>query len=301
MPKLTFKPHRTQKQALRSTAKIVMYLAGIGTGKTTIGTFWTIRKCVNMGEGQLGLIAANSYSQLCDSTLRNFYKTCQLAGIKIIPEQVPKGSKPFTIKLWNGEFWAEILCRSLENYESLAGVELNWAWSDETYQTKEEALDLIAERLRDESNGVPVQTLITTSLDDPGSPLYKLAKEKFKDGELTAAGDRLQLETIYATTYDNENNLPVGFIEDLKRKLSVARYKRQLLSEWTIIDGRTIYHSFSDVNISEHAEFNDNLPICWSCDQNISAGAPMSSCVGHVIYFHDKPPEVHIFDELILE
>lgn len=302
MATLRFRPHKTQRQALRSKARIIMYLAGIGTGKTTLGSFWTIIKCKHMVEGQVGLIAANSYSQLCDSTLRNFYKVCNEAGIKLIPEQVPKGSKPFAIRMWNGKFWSEILCRSLDNYESLAGVELSWAWSDETYQTKPEALDLVNERLRDESNGEPVQTLVTTSVDDPASSLYKMAVEDYKEGELDATGYRLLKEVIYATTYDNEHNLPNGYIENLKRTLSGPRFERQVESKWVFSDGNRIYHSFDKkIQVTKDAEFNERLPICWSCDQNISAGSPMSSCVGHIIYSQLHQPIIHIFDELILE
>jgi len=69
--------------------------------------------------------------------------------------------------------------------------------------------------------------------------------------------------------------------------------------------GMEVYHAFSQENVSEIAEFDPALPILLSCDFNIGEGKPMSSCLCQIKRGPDKDgkirPELHVFDEIILE
>ena len=41
-----------------------------------------------------------------------------------------------------------MVCRSLDNYDDIRGLEIGWAWIDETRDTKREAFDVVLGRLR---------------------------------------------------------------------------------------------------------------------------------------------------------
>lgn len=130
---------------------------------TQVGPLWVIEKCKTMTEDhQIGLIITNTYSHLSNVTLPNLYKVCRDNNIKLSPGGRIQVNKPTTIKLYNDNIWCEIICRSLDSYEAIAGLQLSWAWSDEVYHPKPEALDLVNERLRDYTNDVSPQLLITT-------------------------------------------------------------------------------------------------------------------------------------------
>ena len=290
---IDFKVNEQQLNVLKSQKFITALLGGVGCGKTHIGSIWTLKKIQTMNRGQLGLIAANSYSQLKDSTLRSLYRNCAEWGVQIRPPTIPKGNQPITIELLGGNGWIEILCRSLENYEQLAGVEIHFAWSDETYQTPTAALDLIVDRLRDERNHHPAQFLLTTTVDDPGSALYDFLVENHNP-EL--------MDVFTATTYDNLTNLPVGYIDRLKAIHTSRNFDRMVLSKWVNLEGANIYHSFDrSLHITDEAEFNPKLNLAWTHDFNIGEGKPISSLLGHIIPNPGGNPEVHFFDEIVIE
>src|SRR4030042_1750576 len=134
MKEINFLAHDYQITLLESTKDILFAGCGVGSGKTDVGSVWILKKIAEMQKGQVGIIAANSYSQLKDSTLRNLYKNYHKWGIRIRPYELPAGHKPFTIKIKNKNDWHEVLCRSLDAYEMISGIEACWAWCDEVWQ-----------------------------------------------------------------------------------------------------------------------------------------------------------------------
>ena len=171
--KYDYKARPHQYKAITSPKKIVALFGGVGCGKTDCGSLFSpLRKIKENDPGVLGLIAANTYTQLLDSTIRNFYRKLSDWNIPVDPEEPPSTARPFNINIHNGRGWVEILCRSLETYKLLSGTELGWAWLDEVWLTKQEAWNLVQARLRDMRAG-NIQALLTTTPDDPSSWLYR--------------------------------------------------------------------------------------------------------------------------------
>lgn len=288
------RPH--QVKVLKSQKKIVFLGGGVGCGKTEVGTLWHLNRVANTPKDTPGLIAANSYSQLIDATIRNVYKNYRKLGVLVKPEQLPRSHHPFDIQVFNGEYWVDIWCRSLDSFQLLSGTEVGWFWADEVWQTKREAIDLLLARHR----GVMedrLQSLFTTTLDDPTTWMYELFVEKFNEQ---------LMDVFYATTYDNEKNLPPGYIEGLKALYSEQMFKRMVMSQWVSLDGQNIYYNFDrKVNVSEDAEFDPHLPIYWTHDFNIGEGKPMSSALAHIKKGPGPDgkirPELHFFDEIVLD
>src|SRR5579864_7147215 len=167
-----------QLKVLQSKKRRIFCGGGVGSGKTSCGSIWTMARATEAPPGVYGLIAANSYRQLIDSTIVNLFKYLTLWGIPHRPKVIPSAPRPFTVDLWNGSYYVPILCRSLENYELLSGIELGFFWCDEVFLTERAAIELVFARDRDVR--MPInQGLLTTTLDDPSGWLHDLFVDHF--------------------------------------------------------------------------------------------------------------------------
>jgi len=297
--------HDFQLQALSSQKRKIFMGCGIGSGKTETGSLWVLQKIKNQLSDQISVITANSYPQLIDSTLRRLFINWRKWGISFYPKEVPRQHSPFSIWVWNGNNWVEILCRSLDSYRMLSGQELAWAWCDEVWQTKKEAVELVISRLRDERNGMNRQVLFTTTLDDPDTWMYEFCEEP---------DDPNSIKVIYVSTYENEENLPKGYIEDLRNTYSPQMFDRMVMAKWVILGTSIIYTGWNrSRNIDGNITFDPNLPLIWTWDFNIGEGKPMSSAIGQMKKgtYEKKTAagytevihrnEIHWLDEIVIE
>lgn len=295
-PDLIYHPNPHQREVLAATEPLVFLGGGVGTGKTDTGSLWVLHQLRQTPPGCLGLICANTYGQLFDSTLRNLYRNFAAWGVEVEPASLPRQRRSLNLQVRVGEHWVEVLCRSLETWESLSGIEVGWWWADETWQTRFQAIQVLQARLRDRR--MPHrQALMTTTLDDPSSWMYGMFVERY-NGEV--------MRVIYATTQDNAHNLPPGFIEMLKATYSARMYERMVLARWVAEDRNRVYGTFDRRDHEEPEVVHDpRRPVCWSLDFNIAAGKPMSSLLAQV--WKGPGPdgtireELHVFDEIVLE
>lgn len=143
-----------------------LYHAGKGGGKThTMGVHAAlfVTNCPNV----IGLIAANTYGQLTDSTLLEIFQVWKKyfgwteytkdnpAGVFVIDKAPPPHFKKhgYTFKTNHNKIFFRggqvVQTVSLENYKALDGRTIGWALLDETKDTREEAVkDVIISRLR---------------------------------------------------------------------------------------------------------------------------------------------------------
>ncbi|AGW12150.1 phage terminase large subunit [Megalodesulfovibrio gigas] len=281
-------PH--QLQVLSSTKRYVFLGGGVGSGKTEAGSLWVVKQVQRTPPGVLGCIAANSYAQLTDSTLRNLYRTCQRAGMPIRPGTLPFAKTALNIAMPGPDaHWTDVLCRSLESYHLLAGVEFGWVWVDECFLARREAVEVLMARLRD--TRMPCQMLFTTTLDEPGSWMHSMFVEQY-DPEL--------MDVFYATTFENRH-LPDGYTQSLKRMYPARLYDRMVLSKWVALSAHVIYHSFDRArHLCADIAFAPELPLLWSHDFNLAPGKPMSSVLAQ-LRRGPQGMELHVFDEIVME
>jgi hypothetical protein len=291
-----FATTRHQWQVLTSPRRLVFLGGGVGTGKTTVGTLWALRQAQAAPPDALGLICANSYAQLYDTTLRTLYRHCAAFGIPIQPESLPGSYRPLTLQVGLGGHWRTVLCRSLEQYALLSGLEVAWWWADEVWQTQPAAIELLLARLRDPRHPAG-QALLTTTLDDPASWLYDLVVTRYQEA---------WMEVVYATTCDNAAHLPPGYIESLRALYSPRLFERMVLARWVALEQGLLYPQFDR---QRHAATplarQPGLPLWWSLDFNLAPGKPMSSVVAQLVPGQGpdgrRRPELHVLDELVLE
>ena len=137
--KTKYLPHPKQAlfHALRYKYRNRLFLAGIGTGKTLAGCHEIIFMAL-ANPGMDGLIASPTYPMLRDVILPIWKQ--------FIPKQLyTYYVKDATFVLWTGQ---RIFLRSLDNFETIRGLNLGYAWADELAMVrKEEALAVIEGRV----------------------------------------------------------------------------------------------------------------------------------------------------------
>ena len=111
----------TQGDFVADDHRYVLFLGGIGSGKTTGGAIRSLRF---LHPGSLGLVIAPTFRMLRDSTWRTSLEIWRGLGIA---EQVFRGDE-LSVRFANG---AEALFRSAEDPERLRGPNASWCWIDE--------------------------------------------------------------------------------------------------------------------------------------------------------------------------
>jgi len=305
--KTTLRPH--QWKALDSDRRIVFAGCGVGSGKTHVGGLKVVQWAAESPPGVSHIIAANTYTQLFDSTLENLYKNLTAWGVQFKPDKLPETASsygPWNLYIWGGTRWVLFRCRSLVKYAHISGQECGCFWIDEAWDAPEEGYKVVLARRRDKRMAYN-QGLITTTLDDPNSWMYRVFVEgqggvnDSGQGEHWHWSESARQLSVYATTWANEGNLGEGYVEDLLASMSEREAQRMLKAEWVALATGRIYHAFSrQDNVTEEAEYDPALPIRWAHDFNIGQDKPMSSCLFQLKKVDGKPV-MDIFDELILD
>lgn len=155
-----------QAAAISSRAKFNLFQGGQGVGKTQLmGVIAAL--FVRHVPDALGIIAANTYGQLSESTLLRIFLVWRdhfgwsewskenSSGQYVIDKEPPTSFKPhgFVFKDNHNKIFfrngSVVMLASLDNYKSLDGREVGWALLDETKDTREEALmEVILGRVR---------------------------------------------------------------------------------------------------------------------------------------------------------
>jgi hypothetical protein len=260
------------KIALEKNKRINAFFGGWGVGKTEYTALeHVIKRQLFNNPDVLHLIAANTYSQLYDSTLRPLYKWFELLSIPHRPETIPTTHNPFSIMLYNGRKWVEFLVRSMENIDTVSGTTLGSAWGDEMWGTEKWTFDLIDSRLRDMQSKM-LQFVITSNTDEPEHWLYTDIVQKYELNIKPEGGIEPQqlMEVVHGTTFENKKNLPPNYIEGLATTLDAQMYQRFVLCKWVALGSGKIFYNFDrNLHIKELSA-NKNLPLMVSSDFNVN-------------------------------
>lgn len=230
---------------------ILSLLGGIGSGKTFIGMRWARRKMrYEAGTGTIGGILANTYQQLNQATLPELWKAFAEINFEygrdyVFGEMPPKFWSGFRTKFGKKHNnvlsvrpWGQAICRSLENYDNLRGIELGWIVQDEARNAKREAFDVAIGRLRCPNARRRLYRFVTSP--NGYDWLYELmVEEPAKDPE-KAAKRRL----IHTKTSDN----PAADDEYIDNMLSMydPRFAQQEIEgKFVLITAGQVYHQFN--------------------------------------------------------
>lgn len=201
-----------QHEFLTAKEKFVALIGGIGSGKSWSGAHYSIGRVVN-NPASLHFIGANTYSQLETATLKTLFNELQNLGIEYNYNH-NKGLLTFA--------GGTALCKTMDNYEMLRGIEIGSFWIDESRDLKQEAFDMMMGRLRDK-NAKELQGRVTST---PAG--YNWMFDYFhKDG----TKNNPEFRMINAVSMDNIY-LPAGYLESIKAQYSDEFYEQEILGRF---------------------------------------------------------------------
>lgn len=210
--------HARQYDFVFTDARFSFYVGGRGAGKSFAGALRAIF-ATQRQPGCLGLVGAPTHAMLRDSAQRMFFDLCPPTLIR----QHNKTEQRTLMR--NG---SEILWRSLDQEQRTRGLNLAWFWLDEAPFCGYEAWRLLKATLR--------QPRYQTAAWATGTPHGKDGYAR--DFELAPRAGH----TLYrASTWDNANNLPDGFVEDLGYTGAFA--DQEIEGQFVAFDG-LVYPSF---------------------------------------------------------
>ncbi|MEK0325106.1 MAG: phage terminase large subunit [Nitrosopumilus sp.] len=259
------------------TTRHTGFIGGLGSGKSWAGAIKAILYTIGH-PGSLGLIAAPTYRQLMDSTMREFWK--------LLPKELIKNfsKSDMILELING---SEIVFRSLENYEAIRGIELAWAWIDEANLISHKAWGVVIGRLR--QPGFPGRTWITTTpRGKTENWLYEEYVLKVEKSPTLTSNRKI----FSARTRDNILNIGEEYVLDLEATYTGEYAKQELLGQFVdLIEGR-VYPQFTrehHVNfMGEEIIYNPNLPVYGFWDYGIADEAALWIAQTTLFSAHDS-------------
>lgn len=253
------------------------FVGGLGSGKSWSGAVKTTLYAMAY-PGALILICAPTYRQLRDSTLREF--------LKVMPAELIESfnKSEYEMKLRNG---TEILFRSLENFETIRGVEIAFLWIDEANLVSVKAWRVAVGRLR--QPGFPHRSCITTT---PRGKRNNWVYEEYV--EKPKADKRLKRTVYKAKTRDNIANIGKEYVEDLEATYTGPFAMQELEGEFVdIVEGRVWWNFDEDYHVDFFGEeiiYEESLPLYGFWDYGV--GDPGALWLAQVIDVpeHDSIP-----------
>lgn len=240
-----------QDEIINSPKQVNLFLAGVGSGKSHVMGLISANFIINFPRA-IGIMCANTYSQLSKSTLLRVFKVWEeyfglIQDVHYVVDRQPpshfKRNHPKLKEYKNVISWsngAMTFVASLDNYKVLDGLELAWGMLDETKDTAEEAVkEVILARLRQNeifiSDTNELYDHKPTDVEVKGfNPLYTFTSpakvpwlnKMFKindnleeivkviyDPDDYYIGDHKDMRVVISSTYHNEHNLPDNYIE----------------------------------------------------------------------------------------
>jgi len=265
----TFSARPKQFEALTSVLdgvnKYTLFCGGVGSGKTTLGTHFTLDR-IKANPETIGFIGANTYKQLDQSTLKSFFSYLHKYEIDYVFNKTPNYGYTSQFKKHDGIIsfpnGCQIITRSLDNYEDIRGIEIGWFWLDETRDTKKEAWDVLKARLRCKKSKLLCGMLTST----PNGYDWMYVEFEEKPNQL---GKNLGHGYVISSTRENKKNLPENYIDELESSYDPAMAEQEI--EGKFVNTRTgrVYHQFArDFNIKEYS-YNEFKPIILCVDFNV--------------------------------
>lgn len=240
---------------------------GVGCGKTEVGIVKSVVKSFSEPKS-VGVIASNTYRQLTDSTLTRFLQRLDEWKIKH-----KMNWNRMVLKIANNP---DILCRTLTNWEKLAGIEIGWFYIDEAWGSPVDGFRELTRRMR-----CPwarrLEGFLTTNLNG-----FDWIWEEFYDRPMNDPRIRKSRGLIRATTLDNPL-LVKDYIENLSTTLTYELLQQWVFAQFISVNSQACYYNFSrqyhvdkidgeydgDLPINLCVDFNYN-PLCASLSQHIS-------------------------------
>lgn len=252
---------------LNSTATNTLLLGGIGSGKSFIGALKTIllaqqyyKKTDKQGRGLRGMICANTYTQLMEASVETLRGLLEMFGLDY--KATLSGSKKHISFL--GSRWA---LYSLEKYDNIRGIEVDYIWADEICFAKEEAFKVIKGRLR--AKVAKIREIFMTS--SPNGFNWCYDRFEGKDNLTKYHEEYHKNKLIRAKTKENIF-LPDGYYDELLEDYGGEESplaRQELFGEFVSLTDGAIYWGFDRDKHVIDCKLDKRYPVYVGLDFNI--------------------------------
>ena len=236
MSDLVFKLQPYQDKFVFSEARYPAFVGAVGTGKTLTGIL-RMMKLMEESPNNLGIIVRKDFTDLYDSTIKDFtrYTGITISSHKevILPNKSTilfrHGTEVATLKNINA---GAILIEQAEEFET------------------DEVFTFLRDRLRRQEAKNRSMFVIANTAG------HNWIWKRWKNNP------QPEFELIEATTFDNAENLPDDFIEDLKTMEhdSPNHYRRYVLNDWEETDADDYLFTWLQVQAGIELEFDEEYP-----------------------------------------
>lgn len=259
---------KSQFQFITAEEKFALYAAGLGSGKSFSGAHWAREKIAQDSKAK-GLIGANTYNQLRNATLTTFFGVLEEYNIPYSYNQQRN-----TIDVAGRLVYAY----SMENYESIRGIEIGWFWLDEVRDTKEQAFKVVLGRLRDK-NAEKLEGRLTSS---PCG--YNWLYDYFVGDKKTD-----DFRMVQGTSFENPF-LPEGYIETLKSSYDEKTFQQEVLGQFVNTGIGQVYYAFNRQRNVKPISRDPKFQVMVGMDFNVN---PMTAVI-----FQCIDNRIHVIDEI---
>lgn len=243
--------------------KFRAFVAGFGSGKTWVGASAICAHAWEWPRINSGYFAP-TYPQIRDIFFPTIEEVASEWGLRA---DVKESNKE--IHLYSGrKYRSTILCRSMEKPGDIVGFKIGKALVDELDILKADkaavAWRKIIARLRHKADGLTNGVDVTTTPEG-----FKFVYQQF----VKSLRDKPDLQKLYgiiqASTYDNEANLPEGYIESLRATYPPQLIGAYLRGEFTNLSSGSVYPNFDRRQSHSDAVQEDNEPLHVGMDFNV--------------------------------
>lgn len=257
--------------------------AGVGCGKSYSGSHFSIRMMQERPDIS-GFIAANTYDQLSQVSLKELFYWLNEYGIEFVVDRRPPQSwqAKTTLKNYKNVLSVRIYdqvvtvyLRTLSEPDNIRGMEFSWYWLDETRDTTQYAHDMILARMRESD----VQKgLITTTTNGESWDFKRFVRGGNSKDRLFGSMHVQTIESVKAGIITQQ------YYDTLLKSYSPQMAAQELDAQHVNIFGGRAYYAASERNRKLVAPWGDrvpnpNRPLIIGCDFNFSP-APCVWVVG---------------------
>lgn len=246
---IDYRPNPKQSEFHRSEAKYRLYIGAWRGGKTFAGCQEAYKKSI-LYAGNRGLIGRKDFTDLRETTIKTFFE--------VVPENViaSYNKTEHVVQFING---SEVIFRELKDGTGLGSHDLGWYYIDEGEEVEEQINTRLKGRLSLVGVG-KTQGWITSNPPNEDHWLYQTFEVKEKDNP--------DYFTVHASTYENKDHLPDGYIEDLE-DLPPSWRKKYLEGDYGFTpDGTPFYMGYQeDMHKTKvRIPWNTSLPLLCGWD-----------------------------------
>lgn len=262
----------------RLNTKYRAFVGGFGSSKTFSGCLDLLIFAARNPRTRQGYFAP-TYSDIRDIFYPSIDEAANLMGFTV---DVKSGNKE--VHLYRGGvYYGTIICRSMDNPQSIVGFKIARALVDEIDTLPKDKANLawnkITARLRLKIDGVVNGISVTTTPEG-----FKFVYSKF------AQDPTVSYSMVQASTYENEKYLPDDYIATLEETYPSELISAYIMGEFVNLTSGTVYNAYDRVANRSAETIQEKELLCIGMDFNVTN---MSA----VVYVH-RGQDWHAVDEL---